>query len=86
MLKTIIKVINYVRTTKIFSDKTSVQVAMDLLSFAAKYTTYSEINHNVHEYFKDVDALTLSIIYDLLDLGVDNKILYIVCINYFILH
>jgi hypothetical protein len=59
---------------KYSADKTSIQVAMDLLSFAAKYTTYSEINHNVREYFKDVDALTLSIIYDdLLDLGVDNE-------------
>jgi hypothetical protein len=59
---------------KYSADKTSAQVAMDLLSFAAKYTTYSEISRNVHEYFKDVDALTLSIIYDdLLDLGVDNE-------------
>ena len=60
---------------KYSADKTSAQVAMDLLiSFAAKYNTYSEIRRNVHEYFKDVDALTLSIIYDdLLDLGVDNE-------------
>ena len=59
---------------KYSADKTSAQVAIDLLSFAAKYNTYSEIRRNVHEYFKDVDPLTLSIIYDdLLDLGVDNE-------------
>ena len=64
---------------KYSADKTSAQVAMDLLSFAAKYDTYSELRHNIHEYFKDVDVLTLSIIYDdLSDLGVDNKdIMYI---------
>jgi hypothetical protein len=59
---------------KYSADKTSVQVAMDLLSFAAKHNTYSEIRYYINEYFKDVDALTLSIIYDdLLDLGVDNE-------------
>jgi hypothetical protein len=59
---------------KYSADKTSAQVAMDLLSFAAKHNTYSEIRYYINEYFKDVDALTLSIIYDdLLDLGVDNE-------------
>ncbi len=59
---------------KYSADKTSAQVAMDLLSFAAKHNTYSEIRYYINEYFKDVDALTLSIIYDdLLDLGIDNE-------------
>ena len=59
---------------KYSADKTSAQVAMDLLSIAAKHNAYSETRYDINEYFKDVDALTLSIIYDdLLDLGVDNK-------------
>ena len=59
---------------KYSADKTSAQVAMDLLSFAAKHNTYSEIRYYINEYFKDVDALTLSTIYDdLSDLGVDNE-------------
>ena len=59
---------------KYSADKTSAQVAMDLLSVAAKHNAYSETRYDINEYFKDVDALTLSIIYDdLLDLGVDNK-------------